>query len=108
MLFNTVVYPLATFSGTVNPVEIKGQSIGASTELDLKGKITLCAQSQPLIAKVRVTKITGDQLRVETRMPFIVNAADFGLKDGVEALRKIMGLNTLSSAAPVSFSLVLE
>jgi len=108
MLFNTVTYPVATFSGKVNPAEIKNLSIGNSRELDLKGQITLCSQSQPLIAKVRVTKITGNQLRVETRTPFIVNAADFGLKNGVEALRKVMGLNVLSSAAPVSFSLVLD
>ncbi len=108
ILFNTISYPIATYTGKVSLTEINSLSLGSSREMDLKGKITLCGQTQPVMAKVRVTKLTGNQLRVETRAPVIINAADFGLNNGVEALRKIMGLTVLSSAAPVSFSLVLN
>jgi hypothetical protein len=35
----------------------------------------------------------------------ILNAADFGLAGGVEALREIAGLNSISIAVPVTLNL---
>jgi hypothetical protein len=37
-----------------------------------------------------------------------VNLKDYGLQDGVEALRTVMKLNVLASSAPVTFSVVLK
>jgi hypothetical protein len=38
----------------------------------------------------------------------IVNAANLGLADGLEKLREIAGLPSISKAVPVSFVLVFE
>jgi hypothetical protein len=41
------------------------------------------------------------------RSTSIVNLKEYGLQDGVEALRTLMKLDVLSSSAPVTFSVVL-
>ena len=108
MLFNVANNPKAVFSGKVDIEEIKKIPVGAMKDVDLNGTITLCGQSHPVVAKLRVVSLGQHKLLVETRAPFIVNAADFGIQAGVDALREVMGLNVLSSAAPVSFSIVLK
>jgi hypothetical protein len=45
---------------------------------------------------------------VGTRVPIVVNLKDYGLQDGVEALRAVMNLNVLASSAPVSFSVMMK
>jgi len=55
-----------------------------------------------------VVKLEHHALLVTTRSPVIVNLKDYGLQDGVDALRTVMNLNVLSSSAPVSFSVLLR
>jgi hypothetical protein len=57
---------------------------------------------------VRVVKLASDALLVGTRVPIVVNLKDYGLQDGVEALRAVMNLNVLASSAPVSFSVMMK
>jgi hypothetical protein len=38
----------------------------------------------------------------------LVNAADFGMEGGIEALRNVAGLNAISSVVPVSMQLKFE
>jgi polyisoprenoid-binding protein YceI len=108
MLFNVAANPKATFTGKTDIAAIKTLASGVSKNVDLTGHIILCGQTKPISAKLRVIKLTDHQLRVETRLPLIINAADFGIQAGVEALRMVMGLNVLPSSAPVSFSVVLN
>ena len=108
LLFAVGVTPKATFVGQVDIGLIRKLTTGASKDLDLNGTITLCGQTRPVLAKLRIVKLSGNALLVETRAPFIVNTNDFGLQSGVEALRDVVGLNVLSGAAPVSFSIVLK
>jgi hypothetical protein len=44
-------------------------------------------------------------LRIFTPRPVVINAADFGLEKGVAALKNIAGLQSISSAIPVTFDL---
>jgi polyisoprenoid-binding protein YceI len=77
-------------------------------DIDLTGQLTLAGQSKPVVAKVRVGALGAGLIGVSTRAPIVVDASDFGLRAGVEALREVMGLNMLSAAAPVSFALVMR
>ncbi len=57
---------------------------------------------------LRITRLDLDRLMVVSEQPVVVNARDFGLVPGVEALRKIVGLSSISLAVPVTFVLVFE
>jgi hypothetical protein len=59
-------------------------------------------------AKLRVSRLERGSLQVATRVPIIVDVNQYGMKSGVEALREVVGLNFLASAAPVTFTLALH
>jgi polyisoprenoid-binding protein YceI len=108
MLFNVGATPQATFSAQIDPALLRELSATGVRDIDLNGRLTLAGQSQPVIAKVRVGALGAGLISVSTRAPIVVNASDFGLRAGVEALREVMGLSMISSAAPVSFALVMR
>jgi polyisoprenoid-binding protein YceI len=107
MLFKITDTPQATFSADIKPSFIDALAVGQSSDLNVEGRFTLGGQTKPMIAALRVTRLSATQLQVVTREPLIVNANDHGMKTGVEALRDIMGLNFLASVAPISLHLIL-
>lgn len=108
MLFNVAANPQATFSGKVDAAVLKALPAGGWKDVDLNGQLTIDGQSRPVTAQLRVVGFGHGALLVETRAPIIVNAADFGIQAGVDAMREVMGLDVLSDSAPVSFSVVLK
>jgi polyisoprenoid-binding protein YceI len=108
MLFNVGATPRATFTAQIDPALLRELSIAGVRDLELNGQLTLAGQSKPVVAKVRVSALGAGMISVSTRAPIVVNASDFGLRAGVEALRDVMGLSMLSAAAPVSFALVMR
>jgi len=59
----------------------------------------------PVAAELLVSRLAGDRMLVATLKPVIVNAASVSLAEGVEQLREIAGLPSISKAVPVSFVL---
>ncbi len=108
MLFNVKDMPLAMFAARIDPAALRDLGPGGVKDIDVTGQLTLAGQSKPLAAKLRVSRLATSQLSVATRAPIMVDAAQFGLKEGVEALREVMGLNFLATSAPVSLQLVLS
>jgi polyisoprenoid-binding protein YceI len=108
LLFKVADNPKAVFTGSVDPRRLKALRVGTSLDMDVSGQLALGGQSKPLTASVRVVKLASDALLVGTRVPIVVNLKDYGLQDGVEALRAVMNLNVLASSAPVSFSVMMK
>jgi polyisoprenoid-binding protein YceI len=108
MLFNVKDMPLAAFTARIDPAALRDLGPTGVKDIDVTGQLTLAGQSKPLAAKLRVARLGASQLSVATRAPIMVDAAQFGLKGGVEALREVMGLSFLATSAPVSLQLVLE
>ena len=108
LLFKVADFPQAVFTGAVDVRRFDALRVGASADVELTGQLTIAGQSKPLSANLRVVKLASNALLVGTRTPIVVNLKDYGLQDGVEALRSVMNLNVLASSAPVSFSVVLR
>jgi polyisoprenoid-binding protein YceI len=107
MLWNVKANPTAVFKAQLPAASMT--LVGRSGQaIDVDGELTLAGQSKPISAKLHVTSLPDGALLVSTQAPIVVNANDFGLKAGVEALREVVGLNFLSSSAPVSLSLKLK
>ena len=104
MLFETAGFPTASASATIDRAVLDAVSGGGSVSAELPFKLSLHGIEQDLTAAVLVTGETGG-LRVVTRRPMLVSAGDFGLDEGIEALRKVAGLKSISTAVPVTFSL---
>ena len=74
----------------------------------VNAQLNLHDQSQPLKLDVRVTKVSDSSLLVISAQPIVLNVADYELTEGVEELRELAGLPSISQAVPVSFYLTLN
>ena len=108
MLFNVGATPQATFTAKLDAATLKGIDTSSSRDVDVEGALSLAGSQKPVAAKLRVVRLGNDAMMVTTRAPIVVNANDYGMRGGVEAMREVMGLNFLASAAPVTFALVLN
>jgi hypothetical protein len=62
-------------------------------------------ESQTVSADLKVVRYSNDGLMVVTNKPIILRADQFGMADGVEKLREVVGLPSISLAVPVSLVL---
>jgi polyisoprenoid-binding protein YceI len=108
MLFNTEEYSAAEVTATVDPDKIAGLAAGESVEMTVECTLSLHGNTRPLMLDLVVTRSGASQLLVVSKKPVVVNAPEFGLGEGVEALREIAGLPSISLAVPVSFVLAFD
>jgi polyisoprenoid-binding protein YceI len=108
MLFETDRFGLANVSATVDAEKIEKLGPGESTEMILEANLSLHGVSRPLQIELVVVRSGASRLVATTAKPVVINAPDFGLGTGVEALREIAGLPSISLAVPVSFVLTFD
>lgn len=108
MLFEAAEFPTATLNATVELASVEGLSAGESTGFVSEAQLMIRDQSTNLTVDLLATRLDPDRLQVASRAPMIVNAGQLGLLGGVEALRDIAGLPSISPAVPVSFILIFQ
>ena len=107
MLFETDLFPRATITSQINSDRLANMAPGSSEEMGLDFTLELHDQSQTYNATVLVSRHKAG-LIATTLKPIVVNAESFDLVAGVEALREVAGLPSISRAVPVSFTVVFE
>jgi len=107
MLFETNLFPDATITGSINLDALTDMDAGASVARQIDFELSLHGQSVALAADVQITR-TGEGVIVSTLKPLIVMADSFALTTGVEKLREVAGLPSISRAVSVSFTVVFE
>jgi len=70
--------------------------------------VSLHGQAASYEAAVIVARDKDGSLTVATSEPIIVNAADFELGAGIAKLQELAGLDSISTAVPVSARLVFR
>ena len=108
MLFETDQFIRASLTANVSLAQIESLGIGASTSMDLKANLNLHGMDADLDMKVIVIRVSADSFHVSSRKPVVVMADQFGLVRGIDALRQIAGLSSITTAVPVGFSLLFS
>jgi polyisoprenoid-binding protein YceI len=108
MLFETDRFGLANVSATVDAAKIDRLGPGDSTEMILEANLSLHGVSRPVQIELVVVRSGDSRLVATSAKPVVINAPDFGLGAGVEALREVAGLPSISLAVPVSFVLTFD
>ena len=103
MLFETTNYKDATLTAKIDPAIIAGMQPGDIMEIAAEGNLSLHGSVQPLILSMQAARVSTDTVMVASTKPLIIDAAKFGLDGGVEKLREIAGLDSISHAVPVTF-----
>lgn len=106
--FDVAKYADATFSAQINPSVIDELSVGNSTVVSVDGQLSLHGQSKPLSLDVMVTKVTDNKLLVVSGAPALLHVEDYNLVKGVDKLRELAKLPSISHVVPVSFYLTLN
>lgn len=104
MLFNVAQFSTANFQLTV-PADAMSED-DAIVNVEALVKLTLNGVTRTLPMKATVTKAKNGQHVVSNAVPLLVDAEQFNLTAGIEALRTIAGLKHINRVVPVSFYLV--
>ena len=107
MLFETNLFPRAMITGDVDLASFTEMSPGASITAQLEFELDIHGVSNSYNAELIVTRLANGVV-ASTSKPIIVTAASHGLVDGVEALREIAGLPSISRSVPVTFNVVFD
>ncbi len=107
-LFETDKFPKATITANIDYQSIEDLSLGQSLSTTVKAKINLHGQQQSYDVAVTVIRSTTHTLVVISQQPILIQTKDFALTQGVEKLREIAGLPSISQVVPVSFILTFN
>ncbi len=108
MLFDSVKFPSAEYHLQVDPASLAALEPGERLQMDVEGSLSLFGMEIKQPASLNIFKLTDHRILVSTAKPVAINAADYGLGEGIEALRKIANLPVISQTVPVNFSLVFD
>ena len=108
MFFEIASFPAATVSATLDPNVLKKMKVGETYSNAIDFNLSLHGVSEKMAADVRVVKLTKNRILAVSVNPIIVNADQYNLLAGVEKLREVAKLPSISAAVPVTFSLVFK
>ena len=108
LLFETARFPAASLSAQLDAGRLAGLAVGETEAMPVNFVLSLKEHELPLLAQVLVARLSERDVLVASLKPVVVNAPSVGLVEGVEKLREIAGLPSISKAVPVTFVLVLE
>ncbi|WOX05400.1 YceI family protein [Microbulbifer pacificus] len=106
MLFDTAKFAKATISTDVDVATLKALKPGQTMAIDVDVTVDVHGQQKAEKAALQVTGLEGGKLLVTTSAPILLNAGNYELLEGIEKLREIAGLDSISPIVPVSVKLV--
>jgi polyisoprenoid-binding protein YceI len=108
VLFEVALFASATVTADLTSLAVTDLSPGESVTTELAFNLDLHGASNDMTAAVQLTQLADGALRIQTTSPVNVNAGDFSLVDGVNKLRELAGLPSVSYAVPVTFNLLFN
>jgi len=103
MLFETKRYPVARFTATVDPALLARPS---AQRVPLDGILSLHGIEARMSVDVKIEPLPAGRILVYTNGPVMVRMHGFGLMEGLERLRSVVGLQSIGSMVPVHAVLV--
>lgn len=101
LLFDTEQFPDARVMAQLNLAPITDLAPGAQLELSLPVQVEIRGRKHGYMAELLATRLDDRRFQVVTLAPLVLHAEHFGLEPGVEALRKVARLASISLSVPV-------
>lgn len=108
MFFETSSFPIATIAGSVDLEAFSDLPVGERLATEISATLSLHGNEVPVDASVFVTRIDGGRVEVASAEPVVLYLADFELEAGLEALRNIANLPSITASSPVTFTFVFD
>ncbi len=108
VLFEISQYPQAMVTTKLDIHRINKLKVGESYTETLELALSIHGQQQEVEANLRITALKGNKILASTIKPIIINASDFNLVKGIDVLRTLAKLPSISTAIPVTASFIFE
>jgi len=108
LLFDVVEFPAANVSVALDPAAFTGLKTGDSLVQPVVATLNVHGASAEVATDLSVTRLGEGKVNVSTTAPVIVSADSLDLAEGVEELRNIANLDSITGQVPVTFSLTFE
>jgi polyisoprenoid-binding protein YceI len=108
MLFEVASFSKANISAALDPNKLDKMKIGETYKDSISFNLSLHGVSNEMVTDVRVVKLEENRILAVSVSPIIVNADQYNLSKGVEQLREVANLPSISTAVPVTFSLIFK
>jgi len=105
LLFESGIFPTANFSTTINPDTLNSLSVGTSTVTEVVGQLTLKKVTLDITTQVMATRLNNTTLFITSLKPILIDVGAAQLGGGVEQLRVLAGLSSISNVVPITFVL---
>ena len=106
MLFETASFPRAVISARIPVDSISSTPVGGSKSMTISAQLDLHGSKVNMEIPLTVVKVAPDSFYVTSQKAVVINASQFSLAAGIEALREVAGLKSITMAVPVSFGLL--
>lgn len=106
-VFKTDRTPQAIITANLDRAMFSGLQIGDHVEQIQPLKISLAGHEAGYDAYIMVTRIGANKVQVNSVRPILLDADDFDLSGGIEILRGLAKLDTITPIIPVTFSVQL-
>jgi polyisoprenoid-binding protein YceI len=106
LLFDVSKFATANILAKVDSGKLKAIKKGSFYQEDFDIVLSLHGIEKKITTAINVVKLADGSIRVSSVHPVIITAQDFGLSEGVEALRVVANLPVISTAVPVTFNMV--
>jgi len=106
MLFNVTNFPSGKVSANVSE-QLSSLKNGTQIIKGVNASLELHGHKQNIRMDLVVNKY-NTQLHIAPLRAILINSTSYGLTSGIEALRKIAGLDTIATTVPVTFSLTFN
>ncbi len=101
-------YPDITVQTRIDLRPIQDLANGAQVELRLPLTVTVRGRQHRYEAPLLATRLDQRRFQVVTLEPVVLHAEDFGLVPGLDALRKLAGVTSISPSVPVNAVLIFN
>lgn len=108
LLFEVGMYPTLSLRSSIDLDKVSAIPVGGTSVMDVSAELEMHGTKQTMPITVTIAKLSEKQLLVVSTQAVIINAANFGLSAGIEKLREIAGLTSISQSVPVTFVLNLS
>lgn len=98
--------PAATLSGQVDMAKVSALPVGGTMLADLEATLSLLGKDIPLETEVFVARLSETQVLAVTNDMLFLSAEDAGLNAGVDKLKELAKLDSITRTVPVTARLV--
>lgn len=107
-LFEIPQFTQATFSAQIPKQVLENVKAGANQNFTLEGMLSLHGSQAKAITDVIITANKNGTVTVSSIAPMLIDSETFGLVAGVQKLREIAGLKSISNIVPLTFVLTFK